>query len=252
MGLLLLMDINGTLAARKGSRTWVLRPYIRELFKFLDSHDDIEYHFYTSMSMRNASLAFDKLSVYLDGLLRPDARLFAQEYNRRDPETAHRYMRDFRLVWQALGLPESEGYRRTLMIDDERRKFRRWPNNGVELPTFGTYDAEDVALPALIACLERILRCNDVRESKAQAVFDLCYERVRIRKEAEGPVWEHEEEQDKGSSACVSASISSGSAAEIVEAAKATIADATSPSAYVLQPGEHDDTGTCNIDDSYV
>eukprot|EP00766_Chilomastix_caulleryi_P001542 gnl/Chilomastix_caulleri/2512.p1 GENE.gnl/Chilomastix_caulleri/2512~~gnl/Chilomastix_caulleri/2512.p1 ORF type:complete len:138 (-),score=15.02 gnl/Chilomastix_caulleri/2512:190-603(-) len=120
----------------------------------------------------------DKLDLYVGEYIGSETKMFAQEYNKPDPTTFHRFMRAFDKVWDSLGIDHGEGERTTLMIDDEARKFREWPDNGIALPTFNSYDRDDNALLALISCLKKIESCKDIRKTNVQSIYDRCLEKL--------------------------------------------------------------------------
>lgn len=144
--ILLLLDLNGTLMYRSMDelqsdkpfskhpadrrKCLYFRPFAEEFVAYLlekqKSGDCIDVAFYSSMTMKNASFAAEKLDssrkiyVYPRDFNKPD----------RSSDSAHAVIRDLPAVWNA---PASPGFGHsplsTIMIDDTCRKLREYPLN---------------------------------------------------------------------------------------------------------------------------
>eukprot|EP00884_Botryococcus_braunii_P009305 jgi/Botrbrau1/18376/Bobra.0747s0002.1 len=106
---------------------------IDALVKTLQSTGRFEICVYTSMMRHNVEAG---LNAILPGLRPSLARVFDRKYNKPDPNAVYEWdtIRDMEKIWREL---PGFGPKKTILLDNEERKFKENPENGIVVPEFG-------------------------------------------------------------------------------------------------------------------
>lgn len=176
--ILLLLDMNGSMCYRTEtplrnvkhslylrSRYFYARGGLKDFLRALDSTKNFHICVYTSMMEHNASgglaaLLGDKVSLI--------KKVFHRDYNKPDPKGENHWdtIRDMKKIYKYLdGFDEKN----TILVDNEARKLRETPRNGIIVDEMSAEDArtaEKRPLLALQEYLEKLAKDSptDVRE----------------------------------------------------------------------------------------
>jgi hypothetical protein len=146
--LLLLVDLNGTLGYRcevalKGRKpdlylrhkNYYFRSDAVSFLKKMSNHYDV--CIYTSIMKQNAEAAVNALDKDHKEYI---SKIYDQSYNKQDPQGAKMWdtIRDMEKVYGRSGFSKTN----TILLDNEPRKFRETPRNGIVVPEYGRNEAK--------------------------------------------------------------------------------------------------------------
>lgn len=177
--LLLLIDINGTMCQRLNTRVngdtahdfrykkyfVYRRPFIDELFDFLQDNSNFDVYVYTSMMDHNAKGMVQRL---LPSRLHYLEKILDQSLNKPDvdAEYPNEFMRDLYKVWEEL---PAYSHLNTILVDNDEQKCREFKSNSIIIPNF-IDDNLDRHPDSTLKKLIRFLKClvahgsDDVRK----------------------------------------------------------------------------------------
>ncbi|KAJ1621053.1 hypothetical protein T492DRAFT_1073254 [Pavlovales sp. CCMP2436] len=178
---LILLDMNGTICFRSEEpvagvtadlfvrrKHYYARRGIREFVSALDKSGKFTVCIYTSMMAHNVQAGLNAILPRVSGV----KHVLDRSMNKVDPDAVNDWdtVRDMEKVWRLL---TGYGPERTVLLDNEARKFGDTPRNGIVVPEFGASEArthKEGTLKALQNYLLRLAEDSpaDVRDYLAQ------------------------------------------------------------------------------------
>jgi len=169
---LLLLDMNGTLCYRTEDRIKTVREdlYVRKRYYYarvgienfvnkLAETDRFVICVYTSMMAHNVQAG---INAIMPRACKHLEKVLDRDMNKPDPNKINEWdtIRDMDKVWKEI---PGFGPTRTILLDNESRKFQETPRNGIVVPEFGADEAKSRQGDTLDHVLEYLLELSEAQ-----------------------------------------------------------------------------------------